>query len=96
MEDAFESILADLTAAGFSARWCLTDADASIARREVTDGLKQQSPDVVVIGAGVRTDPDHFLLFEEIINIIVREAPDCRIAFNTLPFDTVDAVQRWV
>ncbi len=95
LENAFASILSDLSAAGYSARWCLTDADASAARQQVLDDLRIYSPEIVVIGAGVRTDPDHLLLFEQLLNLILREAPNCRIAFNTLPFDTIDAVKRW-
>lgn len=96
LENAFAAVRSELTEAGFRAHWCLTDADATAARQQVLDDLKRCSPEIVVIGAGVRTDPDHLLLFEQIINLILREAPRCRIAFNTLPFDTVDAVKRWV
>ena len=94
LEQAFASILAELTEAGFDARWCLTDADES-AQEQLASALREHSPEVVVIGAGVRADPDHLLLFEQMINTIVKELPGCRIAFNTLPFDTVEAVKRW-
>ena len=95
LENAFASILSDLTEAGFHASWCLTESDASLASQQVSNQLKKHSPNIVVIGAGVRKDPDHLLMFEQILNIVMSEAPGCKLAFNTLPFDTVDAVKRW-
>ena len=94
LEAAFEQILNELTAAGHQANWCLTDTGAT-AEAQDTKTLLAERPDVVVVGAGVRTDPDHFLLFEMVINLIHAHAPQAKIAFNSSPFDTVDAVRRW-
>ncbi|MGF1448725.1 MAG: hypothetical protein ACFB20_04855 [Opitutales bacterium] len=94
LEAAFKQILADLKAAGYWAKWCLVDVGAT-AEAEVRAALTEDPPDVVVIGAGVRTDEDHFRLFEKTINVVHREAPNASIAFNSNPFDTVAAVQRW-
>ncbi|MEM6314903.1 MAG: hypothetical protein AAF743_12495 [Planctomycetota bacterium] len=94
LEAGFKEILAELSAAGFEPRNCLVDTGAT-AEQVVTDTLNAFKADVVVIGAGVRNDPDHLLLFEKVINLVTRHAPGCRLAFNTLPFDTVDAVRRW-
>jgi len=49
----------------------------------------------VVIGAGIRTIPADFLLFERLVNVVHRNAPGARICFNTKPSDTAEAVQRW-
>jgi hypothetical protein len=49
-----------------------------------------------MIGAGVRKDEEHFLLFEKAINVIHWHAPDARICFNTGPTDSAAAVRRWV
>lgn len=57
--------------------------------------LKEATFDVVLIGAGVRKDDDHFLLFEKLINVVHEYAPRARIAFNTGPTDSDAAVQRW-
>jgi hypothetical protein len=48
-----------------------------------------------VIGAGVRTISTNFLLFEKVLNVVHEHAPQARICFNTGPFDTAQAVQRW-
>jgi hypothetical protein len=50
-----------------------------------------------MIGAGVRLDPDHFLLFEKLVNVVHRHAPaSVKICFNTRPNNTIEAVQRWI
>ena len=38
-----------------------------------------------MIGAGVRKDDDHFLVFERLVNNDHEHAPQARIAFNTGP-----------
>jgi hypothetical protein len=62
----------------------------------VSDALRATACDVVLIGAGVRTAADHFLLFEQLVNVAHRLAPNARICFNTSPTDSVAAAQRWV
>lgn len=58
--------------------------------------LKETNFDLVLIGAGVRKDDDHFLIFEKLVNVVHEFAPNARIAFNTGPTDSEAAVQRWV
>ena len=58
--------------------------------------LANDTFDVVLIGAGVRRDDDHFLVFEALVNVVHEHAPGARIAFNTGPTDTAAAVQRWL
>lgn len=70
--------------------------DGETATDQVTEALKATRFDVVLIGAGVRRDDDHFLLFEKLVNIVHEFAPRARIAFNTGPADTEEAVRRWV
>ncbi len=73
----------------------MTDAGET-AERVVTARLEQEPYDCVVIGAGVRTFPEHFLLFEKLINAVHKSAPTAKICFNTRPGDTAAAVQRWL
>ena len=58
--------------------------------------LSRKTFDCVLIGAGVRLDPEHFLLFEKLINVVHEYAPKAKICFNTSPGDTAAAVMRWV
>lgn len=54
--------------------------------------LNKEIPDIVLIGAGVRTDPDLFLLFQKVINIVHTKAPKAKVAFNNLPYDSLESV----
>jgi hypothetical protein len=87
--------IAALATLGYDAAVQFTDAGET-AERVVTERLQQEPFDCVVIGAGIRTFPEHFLLFEKLINVVHRHAPDAIIGFNTHPTDTAAAVQRWV
>jgi len=65
------------------------------ATNQLAEALKQTAYDVVLIGAGVRKDDDHFLVFEKLVNVVHEFAPQARIAFNTGPVDSDAAVRRW-
>ena len=80
---------------GFEVHTCLLAPDAT-AESDVEAALRSKSFACVVIGAGLREPGEHLLLFEKIVNLVHRLAPDARIAFNTTPADTAEAVQRWV
>jgi hypothetical protein len=84
-----------LRAEGYDAALCLTDF-GDTAEAVLRDALGARTYDCVVVGAGVRTLPAHFLLFEKIVNAIHAHAPTARICFNTNPGDTADAVKRWI
>jgi hypothetical protein len=58
--------------------------------------LSEKPRDCVLIGAGVRTIPEYLHLFESLVNTFHESAPKARLCFNSGPFDSVDAVQRWV
>jgi hypothetical protein len=61
----------------------------------LSSALKNRRADCVLVGAGVRTAPEHLQLFEKLINAIHEHAPQAKICFNTGPTDTADAVRRW-
>jgi hypothetical protein len=85
----------NLSVIGYEARLCLTDFGAT-AESVLADELKRRAFDCVLIGAGMRTVPQHFLLFEKLINVVHAHAPGAKICFNTNPGDTAQAVERWV
>ncbi|KAI8824917.1 uncharacterized protein EV422DRAFT_564276 [Fimicolochytrium jonesii] len=66
------------------------DANATDLKRE----LAANRPDAVIIGAGIRMNPQLNLWFEEIVAVIQDVKPSCRILFNTSPTSTVDAARR--
>lgn len=80
---------------GFDADWCLTDLGET-AEAVVRDALDAKRYEAVLIGAGIRTLPAHFVLFERLINVVHVSAPRAKICFNTRPDDTQEAVLRWI
>ena len=84
-----------LRALGYDADSCFIDLGET-AEQMTTTALKSKCYDCVVIGAGLREPADHLMLFEKIINLVHRLAPDASICFNVNPADTAEAVQRWV
>lgn len=89
----FENDVRKLDAAGVDATMCFVDhgetAEATVRRMLAAD-----SYDAVLIGAGVRTDPEEFALFETLVNVVHSAAPSAGICFNTGPTDSADAVLR--
>ena len=80
---------------GYEVELCLHDLGET-AEAFVRDRLKQKQFDCIVIGAGVRTIPKYFILFEKLINVVHEHAPRSKLCFNTKPSDTAEAVQRWI
>ncbi len=85
----------ELTRLGYSVQMCLTDFGET-AEAVVQSALKQKPFDCILIGAGVRTNPNNFILFEKLINVVHQHAPQAKLCFNTLPTDTAAAVKRWM
>ncbi|MFC0435654.1 hypothetical protein [Kutzneria buriramensis] len=50
----------------------------------------------VVIGGGIRKDEPLVELFERVVNLVRRHAPNAAIAFNSTPDDMADAALRWL
>ncbi len=86
---------AALNDSGYDAAICFVD-HGETAAEVVAAALSENPYDCILIGAGVRADPDEFLLFERLINLVHEHAPDAKICFNTGPTDSVEAVKRWV
>jgi hypothetical protein len=80
---------------GYDPEGCFVDLGET-AETVVASRLRAREYGCVIIGAGVRANPRYFLLFEKLLNVVHELAPKARIAFNTKPTDTVDAVQRWL
>ena len=93
--DAIEIGMAALADRGFRAEACLLGLDGSEdIEARVTVALQARSWDCVVVGGGIRTPEEQLELFESIINLIRRYAPQAAIAFNHTPHDLADAVAR--
>ena len=73
--------------AGIDVDTCLVAID-STARAIIADALQAKPYGVVVVGGGIRK------LFEDVIDLIRRHAPQAAIAFNTNPVTSLDAAER--
>jgi hypothetical protein len=79
---------------GVEVQFCLVGLDGSDEVEEVVAAsLRGQPWECVVVGGGVRNQPD---LFERVVNLVRRHAPDAAIAFNATPADTFEAAARWI
>ncbi len=85
----------ELSRLGYAVQTCLTDFGET-AEAVVQRALEPDRFACVLIGAGVRTNPSNFILFEKLINVVHEHAPKAKLCFNTLPSDTAAAVKRWL
>jgi hypothetical protein len=89
-----DSQLARVRALGFEVDSCLVDTGETAAD-VLAQRLAAQTYDCVLIGAGLHA-PAQLLLFEKLLNLVHRGAPNAKICFNTTPADSAEAVQRWL
>lgn len=80
---------------GYNAELCFIK-DSETACDAVVEVFSKSRFDCVLVGAGVRTVSEYFLLFEKLINTISENSPASKICFNSGPTDSVEAVQRWI
>jgi hypothetical protein len=85
----------ELISLGYRVQTCLTDFGET-AEAVVRSRLEQEAFDCILIGAGVRANPNNLLLFEKLINVVHQHAPHAKLCFNTVPGDTAAAIKRWV
>ena len=78
---------------GWHGDTCMITPDAA-GSAMLEKALKGADYDCVVIGGGLRLPPKSLALFETVVNIIHKAAPNAAIAFNTRPEDTADAAAR--
>lgn len=78
---------------GWRGETCMITPD-SAGSEMLEESLNRASYDCVVIGGGLRLAPKSLPLFETVLNIIHKAAPNAAIAFNTEPEDTADAAAR--
>lgn len=83
-----------IRALGYDVERCHVAPDTDL--QTVRDRLASNRWDAVVIGAGMRTRPEAWLLFERAINLVHELAPNARICFPSGPTDAAEAIQRWV
>jgi hypothetical protein len=94
--DAIEVGIARFAEHGVGVETCLFGLDGSDdVAAVVAAALRARPWECVVIGGGVRNE-DQLKLFEQVLNLVRRYAPDAAIAFNSTPAGTFDAAARWI
>lgn len=83
-----------LNALGYHANLLFIE-DSETAFGAVKNAMDQVKYNCVLIGAGVRTVPEHFIVFERLVTAVHEFAQEAKICFNTNPGDTAEAAQRW-
>ena len=78
---------------GWQGDTCMITPDAA-GFAALEKALGEAAYDCVVIGGGLRLPPKGLPLFETVVNIIHKAAPNAAIAFNTRPEDTAEAAAR--
>ncbi|MFI6059411.1 hypothetical protein [Streptomyces sp. NPDC051286] len=95
--DAIEVGIARFAEHGVGVETCLFGLDGSDNVEAVVAAALAARPwECVVVGGGVRKAEDQLQLFEQVLNLIRRHAPDAAIAFNSTPAGTFDAAARWI
>ncbi|MDX3372656.1 MULTISPECIES: hypothetical protein [Streptomyces] len=92
---ALDAELARFGEHGIDAAMTLVVFDES-AESTLIASLVKHPWDVVVVGGGIRKTEQLLPLFEQIVNLIRRHAPQAAIAFNTSGGDSVEAAKRWL
>ncbi|MEZ0068325.1 hypothetical protein ABIA32_004349 [Streptacidiphilus sp. MAP12-20] len=95
--DAIARGIARFAEHGVGVETCLFGLDGSDDVEAVVSAALTSRPwECVVVGGGVRKPDDQLELFEQVVNLIRRHAPDAALAFNRMPLDTFDAAARWI
>lgn len=93
--NAIKAAMATLADHGVEAEACLVALDGGDdLEARVTGALRARAWDCVVVGGGIRKPAELLTLFESIVNLAHRLAPEAEIAFNAAPDDILDAVAR--
>ncbi|MEU6548867.1 hypothetical protein ABZ915_01065 [Streptomyces sp. NPDC046915] len=95
LRTALDTELARFGEHGIDAAMTLLVLDES-AESTLIASLTERPWDVIVIGGGIRKTEQLLPLFEQIVNLVRRHAPQAAIAFNTSGGDSVEAAQRWL
>jgi hypothetical protein len=92
---AVEAAIRELRAAGMHVENCAVGLDGSDDIPAVVGAALTSSPwDCVLVGGGIRKNEDLLELFEQVVNLVHRHAPQALISFNATPDDVPAAVRR--
>ena len=87
---------ARLRSMGYDFDWLLLDARGTpeAAAEAAKIELASRPVEVVIIGGGIRLDPARTPMLEALVNAVGQAAHGAKLAFNTSPTETVQAIER--
>lgn len=85
-----ERVEQDMTSAGYDYKGFFGHPDTG-GLQPFTDILKSRKWDVVIVGFGVRGNPNHTVFFEWLVNEIRERVPEAKLGFNWEPGNTIDS-----
>jgi len=78
--------------AGYDYKPCYIPPEEGVT--SLIDELKNKYWNGVIVGFGVRGDPDLTVFFEQIINAVQQYSPTTKLLFNSSPDSVLDAAKR--
>ena len=94
---AIEFGMSNLVEHGVGAQSCLFGLDGRDNPEDVvTNALRAQTWECVIIGVGLRKAEAELELFERIVNLVRQNAPGAAIAFNATVPEFYEAAARWI
>lgn len=91
---AMDDAVASLEASGIEGSLFLLAGPTETTLIDLEAALRQRQPDAVMIGAGVRLDPELSWFFERMVNLVVAVTPKAKLCFNETPEAMATAVRR--
>jgi hypothetical protein len=87
---------AAIQAQGITGEMCGIGKDPDEVEAELRRRFGERPFGVALIGGGVRLLPQHTVLFERIVNVLIDLQPNIRLSFNTSPENSLEAIRRWL
>ena len=87
---------AAIQAEGVVGEMCGISKDPDTTEAELRKRFTERPFGLALVGGGVRLLPEHTVLFERIVNVLIDLQPEIRLSFNTSPENTLEAIRRWL
>ena len=94
IQAGIDKAITGMRARGWEAVFCSVQPEPAPAVAAVREALASGRFDCAIIGGGVRLPAARVPLFEAVLNLLRRGAPDTAVGFNTGPESTPEAVER--
>jgi len=94
IQKGLEAAQADIAAIGASASLCMITNNPLESNALIQGCLTNSTYEGIIIGNAIRSGLKSFSLFEMVMNIVNRKAPNSKIGFNQSPKDSAEVAKR--